>query len=140
MSDLRSMIRELLLEELGTNRPDIVSSGPAHTVELRNDNDLNAFVIRVLDMSKERDLKADIQSGKFQFTLSGSDHGCHQTNRAGSADSLTGAIRFEKGLVTEKDISHFNGSVIEVGNTVCFTPLARDEIRRKKIKIERKPK
>lgn len=140
MSDLRSMVRELLLEELDKNRPDIAPSNPVQVVEIRNDHELNAFVMRVMDMSKKQDVKADIQSGKLKFSLSGSDLDHVHAESAVMAELSTRPTDFEKGLVTEKDISRLKGNIIHVGNTVCFTPLARDEIRRRGIKIERKSK
>ena len=45
----------------------------------------------------------------------------------------------ERGLVTEKDIAKLPAGLtaIEAGKRVRFTPLARDELRRRGIKIER---
>ncbi|MBL4769056.1 MAG: hypothetical protein JKY94_15320, partial [Rhodobacteraceae bacterium] len=49
------------------------------------------------------------------------------------------AVRFERGLVSERDVASLPQDMrrVDVGKTVRFTPLARDELRRRNIKVER---
>ena len=144
-SDIRAVIREILLEELDNyiDRPG--NNVRKEKVSMRSDRDLKAFALRVLDMAGNGDLKADLQSGKIQFILeretieSNADirnsAGSHKPARTVRADS----VQFQKGLVTEKDIARLDGDIarIDAGKNVFFTPLAKDEIRRRGLRIER---
>jgi len=143
-SDIRTVIRQILLEELDNyiDRPG--SEVRKEKVPMGNDRDLKAFALRVLDMSVNRDLKADLQSGKIQFVLQTEvmESNTDVSNSAGS-QKLTrpDSIKFQKGLVTEKDIAKLDSNIarIDAGKNVFFTPLAKDEIRRRGLRIERIP-
>ena len=136
MSDIRSMVREVLLEELGRLQAERGPNRRSEGVSIRNSQDLNAFALRVLDMSKQRDLASEIRSGRLRFELDGAPGG---TGRRTAKEPAPVAATFDKGLITEKHIAGMDrGSRISVGKSVCFTPLAKDEIRRRGIKIERR--
>jgi hypothetical protein len=137
MSEIRTMVRQILLEELAKHKDFSNIGSQNEAVSIRNDKDLNAFALRVLDMAKKRDLKADIQSGKVKFFLTGNEKTKANADTARQS-SNPDPVCFNKGLVTEKDISRLASTVcnIRAGKHVCFTPLATDEIRRKGLKIE----
>ncbi|KAA3633041.1 MAG: hypothetical protein DWQ08_02445 [Proteobacteria bacterium] len=135
MPDIRSIVREILLEELG-RRGDVGTGVRREKVSIRNSQDLNAFALRVLELARNEDVGAEIRAGRLCFELDGAPAADRPRPRAGGQ---VGAVSFEKGLVTEKHIAKLDRAAsIRVGKGVCFTPLAKDEIRRKGIKVERK--
>jgi hypothetical protein len=118
--DLRGMVREVLREALA-NRPP---SGTARTetVRLANDNDLQAFIARIVEPGT---LDA-IRIGKLRFTLA---------NASGGAVP-SGAL---DGVVTEQRIDRLAGtSTLVLAPGAVLTPLARDRARRLGLKIERR--
>ncbi|MBX3567550.1 MAG: hypothetical protein KF914_05800 [Rhizobiaceae bacterium] len=161
MDDLRSLIREVLTEELRALKAAVAGGGTGiqrETVSLASDDDLNAFVRRVLQAAADPAQRDAILSGRHLFSLSGP---AASLPRYVAQDSLhtpaptppmppiaqsapapvAGAVRrqFSQGLLTEKDVEALpDGTrVVSVGKSVRFTPLARDELRRLNIKIER---
>ncbi len=142
MKDIRALVRQILAEELG--RHGIGTGGPRREpVSIRRSADLDAFALRVLEMARSVDLAAELRSGRLRFELeSGSASPSRSIAERPSARASAPAAatpRFDKGLVTEKHVAGLaNGASISVGKSVCFTPLAKDELRRKGIKVERK--
>ena len=138
MSEVRTLIRKILLEELekhggiGNQDKDFMS------VSIQDNSDLNSFALKVLDLAEKSDLKADIESGKVTFTLVTNEL-VNNSPDQNHPSSISDPVPFQKGLVTEKDISSLADSTssISVGKTVCFTPLAMDEIRRKGLNVKR---
>lgn len=140
--DIRSLIREVLAEELKTLRvTGKQASAPApqnrvETISIGNDSDLNAFVKKILDLVNDDKTCADIKAGRIRFQLAGRQSTSDQQNVATAA-----SVTFEKGLISEKKIADLpEGSTIRATKAVCFTPLALDEIRRKRISVERMKK
>ena len=107
-------------------------------VSIQDNNDLNSFALKVLDLAEKSDLKADIESGKVTFTLVTNEL-VNNSPEQNQPSSISDPVPFQKGLVTEKDITGLadGTSSISVAKTVCFTPLAMDEIRRKGLNIKR---
>jgi hypothetical protein len=140
MSDIRSIIRQILIEELDKNEPASHLEKKTESVRIRNSNDLKSFVLRVLNIAKNRNLESDIQSGKINFILESST-GNRKSDDQSQRATDRGSVSINKGLVTEKDIAGLpdNTAIMSVGINACFTPLAKDEIRRRRLKIERKP-
>ena len=138
MTDIRTLVRQILLEELARHGDFSNVEQLNESVSIRGDKDLDTFALRVLDIAKNRDLKADIQSGKLKFLLA-DDREVNTEADTVQHSSAPDPVCFKKGLVTEKDISRLENSVrnIRAEKNVCFTPLAADEIRRKGLKIER---
>jgi len=146
MSDLRALIRELLVQEiaaLGGANGAIPAPAPfrEETVAIRTDAELSAFVTRILAIADDPGLRKDIAAGRYRFRLSESrppQPDAHQPAAPVQA-AQPAKIRFERGLMTEKDVARLpdSASAISIGKTVRFTPLARDELRRRAIKIER---
>jgi len=138
MTEVRTLIRQILLEELGKHDGIVLQDRIPAAVSIRNSDDLNSFALQVLDIAEGSDLKADMQSGKVKFTLLADDR--LDNNPVEVQQPSTGnVVPFLKGVITEKDIARLaDGTTsISVGKTVCFTPLAMDEIRRKGLNIER---
>ncbi|NMM43636.1 hypothetical protein HH303_04045 [Rhodospirillaceae bacterium KN72] len=145
MSDLRSMIREVLREELsalkggGAFAPQVREE----TVSIGTNADLQRFVARILELSKDAGSRAALESGRHVFRLGHSGGlGAAPSVAMGSPAAPNPAatrVQFDKGLVSEKAIADLpDGTrVVRAGKTVRFTPLASDELRRRGIKIER---
>lgn len=147
MSDLRGLIREVLAEELARLR-----SGEGDTrvreevVTLRSNADLQAFVQRIVALAQDGRSRAEIEAGRHVFRLApgGATAGAappmvaHQP-AAPAPTAPPATVRFERGLVSERDIAALpeEQRSIRVGPSVRFTPLARDELRRRNIRIER---
>lgn len=144
MEDLRSLVRELLSEELNKvnkKNSDSINDLREEKVVIDNSKHLNSFVRRILDLSKDRKIVTEIMEGKYIFKLS-NDHQ-RFTNTSDIGDTINNSARsinFLKGLITERDIMSVgeNVSTITIGKFVRITPLAMDEIKKRSIKIERK--
>ena len=144
MEDLRSLVRELLSEELNKvnkKNSDSINDLREEKVVIDNSKHLNSFVRRILDLSKDRKIVTEIMEGKYIFKLS-NDHQ-RFTNTSDIGNTINNSVRsinFLKGLITERDIMSVgeNVSTITIGKFVRITPLAMDEIKKRSIKIERK--
>ncbi|MEQ9487929.1 MAG: hypothetical protein RIM72_02920 [Alphaproteobacteria bacterium] len=139
--DIRTLIREVLAEELrafkaDNNRGDRVSVKPdvkVEAVSIESDKDLNTFAAHILDVAKNPDRRAAVENGTLVFRLTNSRPSNGPGHQAGSV-----TVSYEKGLISERQISELpDGAHIKAGKKTCFTPLARDEIRRKRIRLER---
>ena len=96
----------------------------AEPVRLDSDEDLDRFV-RTLLARPPQELEA-IRAGRLRFTL-------------GRAARAGGAVRVERGAVTERKIEEAAkaGARLVLGPGAVLTPLARDKARAKGIEIER---
>lgn len=140
--DLRQLVRSLVLEELASQG---VAAGPAgsrqtreEVVTIDTDQDLSRFVQRLLAMARNENSRAEIESGRHVFRLSRG--GGAAPRSAGRPASARGKlVRFESGLVTEKQVRNLPEDVaaVEAGIGVRFTPLASDALRQAGIKIKR---
>ena len=144
MEDLRSLVRELLSEELkkvNKKNSDSINDLREEKVVIDNSKHLNSFVRRILDLSKDRKIVAEIMEGKYIFKLSNDHQRFTNTSDIGNTiNNSARSINFLKGLITERDIMSVgeNVSTITIGKFVRITPLAMDEIKKRSIKIERK--
>ena len=144
MEDLRSLVRELLSEELNKvnkRNSDSINDLREEKVVIDNSKHLNSFVRRILDLSKDRKIVTEIMEGKYIFKLSNDHQRFTDTSDIGNTiNNSAGSINFLKGLITERDIMSVgeNVSTITIGKFVRITPLAMDEIKKRSIKIERK--
>ena len=144
MEDLRSLVRELLSEELkkvNKKNSDSINDLREEKVVIDNSKHLNSFVRRILDLSKDRKIVTEIMEGKYIFKLSNDHQRFTNTSDIGNTiNNSAGSINFLKGLITERDIMSVgeNVSTITIGKFVRITPLAMDEIKKRSIKIERK--
>jgi len=144
VEDLRSLVRELLSEELNKvnkKNSDSINDLREEKVVIDNSKHLNSFVRRILDLSKDRKIVTEIMEGKYIFKLSNDHQRFTNTSDIGNTiNNSNGSINFLKGLITERDIMSVgeNVSTITIGKFVRITPLAMDEIKKRSIKIERK--
>ena len=142
MSEMRHVIREILAEEqrrIGVAPPP----GPQITeerVEIRSNADLAGFVTRLLARAQDGKFRADVEAGRHVFRLAESGPAPIAAHAPlAPSPGAQPAVRFERGLVSERDVAALPQGArrIEVGKSVRFTPLARDELRRRGIEIER---
>lgn len=146
MEDLRSLVRELLSEELNKinkKNNDNLNDLREEQVVIDNSKHLNSFVHRILDLSKDRKIVTEIMEGKYIFKLSNQHQMLNSSSDSDIGNTINNfsrSINFLKGLITERDIISVgeNVSTITIGKFVRITPLAMDEIKKRSIKIERK--
>jgi hypothetical protein len=147
--ELRALIREVIREVLPTDVPVI------ETVNLSTDEDLAAFVARLLDLDPET--REELRAGRRRFILArqqvqpaiSAAHGSDGTNGLtvvnGSAGPPTGPAgpagpptrRIERGAVTERVIRDAAraGERLVLGPGAVLTPLARDRARASGVEI-----
>jgi hypothetical protein len=153
--ELRELIREVIRDVLPKGLP------VTETVNLSTDEDLAAFVTRLLDLDPET--REDVRAGRKRFrlavtpspqappvTLSPSApvsvvppevHGSNGANGQmavnGSADRS--ARRIEHGAVTEKVVRDAAqaGQRLVLGPRAVLTPLARDRARASGVEIDK---
>jgi hypothetical protein len=153
--ELRALIREVIRDVLPKGLP------ATETVNLFTDEDLAAFVNRLLDLDPQA--REDLRAGRRRFRLAEPSH--PQTPRAPSVtqsasvpavsggngtDGPSGltaangsagppARRIERGAVTEKVVREAAraGQRLVLGPGAVLTPLARDRARASGVEISR---
>lgn len=143
--DIRQMIRSILVEELASlnmNQSIDTKSPPREQiVPISTDQELAEFAHRLLDMTRDSRIRADIESGRLVFRLKQSSASSPSSyiSRSAPASTHVGLKQFDKGLITEKQILSMpeHVKVIKIGNSVRLTPLANDAVRQAGIKIEK---
>lgn len=146
--DVRSMIREILQEELQALRAEggaFADTSPRpqvreEAVSLTSDAELHDFVLRILDLAQDGKSVREIKSGRWRFRLQAGGAGIGTPRAVAPAGQAQAGqvVSYERGLVSERQIGQLPaGAQIRAGKRVRFTPLARDEIRRKGIRVER---
>lgn len=140
--DIRQLIREVLSEELAAFRSR-GTAAPApqkhvETVTIASDADLAAFARRVLTLGRDGKTRGEIEAGRYEFRLGHETGAPVAVSRPRSGPAGT-PVDFAGGLVTENEIRRLPGGVtcVRAGKSVCFTPLAKDEMRRQGIRVER---
>lgn len=146
--DIRILIREVLAEELKTHEAVTEQSADAprqENVSVPRNGDLTTFVQRVVARAADPAFVSDVQAGRLRFKASdnhSSAQDSHEGIRAVVGPALatsTSPAVFDKGLVTEKQIAALpEGALIHASREVTFTPLALDELRRRRIRMKRK--
>ena len=155
-TSLRSMIREVLTEEIGKAKAQglLPSQGSSQTgaapklkvreemISLRSDGDLSAFVARLAEILKDGRSRDEIERGRWVFRLASSASGAPaapQSFTASPAAPPPSTARVEKGIIGEKQIESLpeGTKILAAGKTVRFTPLAKDRLRLRGITIER---
>jgi len=143
MNLLRQQIRQILVEEMGQlgihERKVPVPAYREETVRIQSDADLNGFAQRLLEIGRDGKSCAEILGGRWVFRLDHSRAEISMGTSTGSPQRASGqTVAVEKGLITESMIAKMQqGSTLVVAKAVSMTPLARDEARRKQIKIQR---
>lgn len=155
-ASLRSMIRDVLAEEIGKAKAQGLLPPPAgaapkpkvreETVSIRNDAELAAFVARLAEMLKDARSREEIEKGRWVFRMGtaagGPGMGVGQavaSLAASPATPVPSTARIDKGIVGERQIEALPSGTTRliVGRPVRFTPLAKDCLRLRGIQIER---
>lgn len=145
---IRSLIREVLAEELSALRSDVGANAQTkprpqireERIAINSDAELMDFVHRVLEIAKDGRARSEIETGRWLFRLSrGGVTTYADTSVGSSAASANDTARFDRGLISERQIDTLGANIkyLVIGKRVRFTPLARDVIRRRGIVIER---
>jgi hypothetical protein len=153
--ELRALIREVIRDVLPKGLP------VSETVNLFTDEDLAAFVARLLDLDPEA--REDLRAGRKRFRLAVPSHpqtpqapsvtqtaslsaasggsGAHGPNGLTAVNGSAGppARRIERGAVTEKVVRDAAraGERLVLGPGAVLTPLARDRARASGVEISR---
>jgi hypothetical protein len=138
IEELRALVREVIRDVLPSALPrGLPGSLPVtETVNLSTDEDLAAFVKRLLDLDPGQ--CEELRSGRKRFTLAPSvPAGAPQ--RAERTGETTPARRIERGAVTEAVINQAAraGQRLVLGRAAVLTPLARDRARASGVQIEK---
>lgn len=151
-TSLRSMIREVLSEEIGKAKAQGLLPGQTglapkpkvreEMISLRTDGDLAAFVARLAEILKDGRSREEIERGRWVFRLVSSASGAPAAPQSFSASPAAPApstARVEKGIIGEKQIESLpeGTKILAAGKSVRFTPLAKDRLRLRGITIER---
>ncbi len=139
LDELRALVREVIGDLLPDGLP------VTETVNLSTDEDLAAFVKRLLDLDPEQ--REELRSGRKRFRLATARVPAapiapapagplHRTERAGESSPVR---RIERGAVTEAMINQAarQGQRLLLGRGAVLTPLARDRARASGVPIEK---
>ena len=138
MSAIRDEIRAILREELAAGMSE-ASGASIQTVRIETSDDLNAFARDLVDQMSKPKFAGKVKSGEVRFVL----------ERAAVAPPVTPAIPathsapapqapvLDKPLITEADVTDAQPGVLRIPMHARITPLAKDEARRKGVRIER---
>ena len=147
LEELRALVREVIRDVLPQGLP------VTETVNLSTDEDLAAFVKRLLDLDPGQ--REELRSGRKRFRLASPQAlsvpagarqvGAGQNNGAGHSDGAERAgpsapvRRIERGAVTEAVIAAAAraGERLVLGRGAVLTPLARDRARASGVQIEK---
>ena len=124
LEELRALVREVIRDVLPNGLPVI------ETVDLSTDEDLAAFVKRLLDL--DPDQREELRSGRKRFRLAALP--------APPAAVGAGSVRrVERGAVTEAVINQAAraGERLVLGRAAVLTPLARDRARASGVQIDK---
>ena len=137
MQGLRDEIRAILREEIAALRAAPAPATPKREpVRIETSTDLNRFAQDLLRRAADPEFAARVARGEVLFELA-------SPPPAGgpivTGPSRQPADRLEKSLITERDIAALGPSArcLRIGAESRLTPLARDEARRRGIRIER---
>jgi hypothetical protein len=102
------------------------------TVSLRTDQELAAFVTRLLHLFENPRRRDDLRSGRLRFRLAPGGAG-------GAAGSAPPVHRIDQGAVTEAAVRDAAraGARLVLGRRAVLTPLARDRARAAGVEIEK---
>lgn len=144
---VRSLIREVLAEELDRVRqeraaPKSVRANPSvveEIVSLKSDQDLQALIQHVLKISRNKSMHDKIVRGDHVFRLDAPQVGSSSPKPSPIVSGGQGVVRIEGGFLSERQVENLpqGTRVVEIGQGVRFTPLARDRLRQRKIAVER---
>jgi len=138
--ELRALVREVIRDVLPSGFPGGLPV--TETVNLSTDEDLAAFVKRLLDLDPGQ--REELRSGRKRFRLASPQApsvpaGAGQINGAERAGETSPVRRIERGAVTEAVIvaAARAGERLVLGRGAVLTPLARDRARASGVPIEK---
>jgi hypothetical protein len=150
-AELRSMVHEVLLEELAalrstkgvTTTPVAEHSLPGQSptepcwVPMRAENDLALFARRVLQLAEDPRRRQAIEGGVFPFRFEQLTSGSLSDGVNPEISSPAIESRIDKCLVNEKHINKLpkGTTILNLGKRATITPLARDKARKMGITI-----
>ena len=151
MSELRSLIRQILAEEVARLRTDLAPAPRVERVRAGSEAELTEFALSVLDRAQEPGFAAALREGRLRFVPETPaalvpSHVTPVSRPAPPAPPVTLVTtmpapvpELRKGLVTERDIAAVaeGETRLRVAKAARITPLAGDEARRRGIRIER---
>jgi hypothetical protein len=149
--EMRALIREVIRDVLPNGLPSV------ETVSLSTDQDLAAFVARLLDLDPEA--RDELRAGRKRFRLAApplpqtpstpavtiaAASGANEAHGPSGLTAVNGsagppARRIERGAVTEKVVRDAAraGERLVLGPGAVLTPLARDRARASGVEISR---
>lgn len=132
-NELRQLIREAIANELNgrdAGQRRLASEMREEIVSIGSDEELVAFVRRVLDLAVDQKAREDIRAGRLTFKLE-----AMANHRPPNIKQAPPALRF----VTERWVDELpeGTEVVTLGKGTRLTPLAKDRLRAKNIRIER---
>jgi hypothetical protein len=145
IEELRALVREVIRDVLPGGLPGGLPV--TETVNLSTDEDLAAFVKRLLDLPPDQ--REELRSGRKRFRLpemssvppasQGPPVPAGAPNGAERAGESTPVRRIERGAVTEAVINQAAraGQRLVLGRAAVLTPLARDRARASGVQIEK---
>jgi hypothetical protein len=128
---VRELIRECLPEAVDSQKLPVDTGQEVEHVRLTTDQELNAFVQRIVALLNDPRTTSRLRAGQLVFRLT-------NTSRASDTPaSMNSAMRFERGAVTEKAITeaHSRGAPVILGTSAVLTPLARDKARKLAVEV-----
>ncbi len=129
--ELRKLIREAITQELGRDagRRGLACELREEVVSIGSDDELAGFVRRLLELVDDPKMRDDIHAGRLKFKLAvDAKHQRSEVQQVAPPHFVT--ERWVDGLPE-------GTTVVTVGKRTRMTPLARDRLRTKNIKIER---
>lgn len=137
--EIRSLIRQVLAEELGKLKGELAARPKAppreERVRIASDQDLAAFVRRLLQVTRDGQARREIEEGRWVFRLGEGGPAAG----ASPAQPAAQTARIERGFVSERQVDALpeGTTLLQVGKAVRLTPLGRDRLRQRGIAIER---
>ena len=139
MSELKEEIRTVLREELMLIKDKLRGRGQmVKQVAIHSNDELMIFVRDLLDSAKEAAFVEQINEGTLRFELIDKSNMNTEIQNNEKLEQRR-QVSISKTLITERDIGNLTASekTINIWKSSRLTPLAKDEIRRRGITIER---
>ena len=139
MSELKEEIRTVLREELMLIKDELRGRGQmVKQVTIHSNDELMIFVRDLLDSAKEAAFVEQINEGTLRFELIDKSNMNIEIQNNEKLEQRR-QVSISKTLITERDIGNLTASekTINIWKSSRLTPLAKDEIRRRGITIER---
>lgn len=153
MNDLRALIRELLSGEIAALRAEMLGDAQVERVRVDTGAALTQFALSVLNRAQDPGFAASLRDGRLRFAPEDAPAAPSPRTAPPAVQSQPMAAQpatlvttapanvpeMRKALITERDIATIAESEtrLRVTRTARLTPLASDEARRRRIRIER---